>query len=87
LNEKDLRQARASAGFEKVSPAIAAQSSGRMGLAATPAQRKRPNRRNIRMDFSARKFCGSWTRSKELRVSGILSDETDCIRAVERDSC
>jgi hypothetical protein len=66
LNEKDLKQARASAGIEKVFPAIAAQASGRIGVASTtPAQRKRPSRRSMRMDFSARKFCGSWTGSKE----------------------
>jgi len=49
LNEKDLKQARASAGIEKVFPAIAVQASGLVGVAATPAQRKRPSRRNMRM--------------------------------------
>jgi hypothetical protein len=67
LNENDIKQARASAGFEKVSPAIAAQASGRMGVATTPAQKKRPSRRNMRTDFSARKFCESWTGNKEDR--------------------
>lgn len=48
MNKKDLKQARASGGVKKVFPAIAAQASGTMGVATTPAQRKKPSRRNMR---------------------------------------
>ena len=76
MNGKDLKQARASAGVEKSSPAIAAQGSESMGVATATAPRKKPSPRNMEIDLLARKFCRGWTGCREERsVSGVLSSK------------